>query len=290
MIGTDPLSGRTLSAFPLSVATSLAFESILTGPNPTIDPDRRIPQQIDLKNYNEFWINLSTLFRNIMTSLSKEDAAIVGASGLKDTLTYEIETIESIIKNEGSSSVKLVFYVCENKDATSISKNPFAMMRGDTTDKQKIYRSLHNTTIAKFLKEHHESDSLRIFNSELKPKIRCKALILTHIAYDLLSHKNFTVLDLVESHTGVLKHKHQFHTKLQNGKELVMIPFFKGFLQIFGDNEFYHPLNGKVRKALVELAIVNRWNQTTTLEKITFDIGYMTDHYTREVLLKILKG
>ena len=290
MIGTDPLAGRTLSAFPLSVATSLAFESIFETTTPSIDPDRKIFERVDIGKYDEFWINLSTLFRNIMGALSKEDSHKVGASGLKETLEFEMDTIESIIKNEGGSKAKIVFYACEYKDATSSIKHPYALMRGDTTDKQKIYRSLHNATIAKVLKDHNESDSIRIFNSTLKPKHKCKALILTHIAYDLLSFNNFIVLDLIESHTGTLKHKHQFYTKFLNGKELVMIPFNEGFLQIFGDSEHFHPLNGKVRKALIDLAIANRWNQITTTAKIISNIDSMTDHFTREILKNILKG
>lgn len=288
MILTDPLSNRVVSAFPLSIATSLALESIFYSPTPSFDPDRKIPQKVDISNYDEFWINLSTLFRNIMGALNKDDSNRVGASGLSETLAFEMETIESIVKNEGKGRVKLVFYACEYKDATSASKHPYAIFRQDATDKQKIYRDLHNKTIARLLKDRESSSSLKILNSTLKPDHHCKALVLTHIAYDLLSYKNFTTLDLIESHTGVLKPRAMWYTKLHDGKELNFIPFNEGFLQIFGDSEHFKPFDIRVRRALVEIAKTHSWTQVTTLTKIRSNINEMTDAFTKAILLKML--
>lgn len=289
MLIFDPLSCRTVSAFAVSIGTSLALESIFYSNTPSYDPDREIPQKVNIEDYDEFWINLSTMFRNIMGALSKEDSNRVGASGLKETLAFEMETIESIVLNEGKGKVKLIFYACEYKEATSSLKHPHAVFRTDSTDKQKIYRSLHNETIAKLLKERNESENLRILDSSLKPKHKCKALVLTHIAYDLLSYKNFNTLDLIESHTGVLKPKSMWYTKFHEGKVLNMIPFSLGFLQIFGDGEHFKPIDIRVRRTLIELAKENHWTQITKNEKIKFNIGYLKDHFTREILLDILR-
>jgi hypothetical protein len=288
MLSTDPLSNRAVSAFPISVATSLALESIFKGPNPCIDPERVIPQQVDINKYDEFYVNLSTLFRNIVTALSKEDYLRVGVKGLKDTLAFEMEMIESIFKNEGYNKVKVIFYACQYKSALSVLKHPHAQFRSVTTEKQKEYKRLHDDTLSTFLKSNNSSDRLKIFDSEIKPLHSPKALILTHIPYDLLSYKNFQSLDLIESHTGVLKNKHQWYTKYHDGKALNNIPFLCGFLQVFGDSEFYKPFDIRVRKSILELANENRWSQITTLPKIIQNLDSMKDHYTKEILKKML--
>jgi len=289
MITSDPLSNRVVSAFPISVATSLALESIFKGPNPTIDPERIIPQQININEYNEFYINLSTIFRNIIGALSKEDYLRVGPKGIKETMLFEMEVLDSIFRNEGGGSTKVIFYANEYKKALSHSKHPHAIFRSVSTEKQKEYKNLHDETISLFLKNSHSSDNLKIFDSDIKPKIKCKALILTHIAYDLLSHYNFLKLDLIESHTGVLKNKHQWYTKFHEGKSLNMIPFYCGFLQVFGDSEFYKPFDIKVRRTIIDLATQSNWNQITTIAKIIQDLDKMKDHFLKEVLKSMIR-
>lgn len=289
MINTDPLSNRVVSAFPIAVATSLALESILTGPNPCIDPERQIPQQVDIDKYNEFYINLSTLYRNIIGSLSKEDLLRVGPKGLKETLSFEMEMIESIFKNEGGSKVRVVFYASQYKEALSKLSHPHAIFRSENTDKQKAYRLMHDETIALLLKNKQGGENLKIYDSTIKPNFRSKSLILTHIPYDLLSHKNFEYLDLIESHTGVLKNKNQFYTKYHEGKVLNQIPFNKCFLQVFGDSEFYKPFDIRVRRTILDLANESRWSQIVTTPKIVQDIDKLNDHYLKEILKTMLR-
>lgn len=290
MLTTDPLSSRVVSAFPISVATSLAVESILKGPNPCIDPERVIPQQIDITKYNEFYINISTLYRNIIGALSKEDYLRVGASAIKETIAFEMELIDSIFKNEGGNTTKVIFYACQYKSALSKSKHPHAIFRSISTEKQKEYKNLHDETISLFLKNNVASDSLKIFDSEIKSSINgSKALFLTHIPFDLLSYKNFRLLDLVESHTGVLKNSHQWYTKYNDGKVLNMIPFTCGFLQVFGDTEFYKPFDIRIRKTIIELANNCRWSQVTKIDKIKQDLDNLKDHFLRETLKEMVR-
>jgi hypothetical protein len=289
MLNTDPISNRAISAFAVSVGTSLALESIFTGPNPCIDPEREIPQQIDINKYDEFYINISTLFRNLMGSLNKDDSYKITSDALRDALIYEMELIDSIFKNEGNSRVKVIFYINNYKDALSILKHPYASYRIQTTDSQKIYKKFHDETLSKLVKNTQENNNFKIFNSEVKPLIKCKALILSHIAYDLLSHKYFDLLDLIESHTGVLKPKSTWYTKFYNGKELNFIPFNLGFLQIFGDSFFYKPFDIKIRRTIIEMAKNNGWSQITTMPKIIQNIDLMTDHLSREIIKSVLR-
>lgn len=295
-MNTDPLYYRTMSGFPLSIATGLAFESIFQTTEPVFDLTREVPEHINLSNYQEFYINISTLFRNLMGSLGKEDAARVNSLQLKEALMGEIEVIQSLGLNEGSGRTKIIFYVCEYKKLES-KANKFVVVRRDETTNQKIYRELHNQTVKLILAELGESDTLRVFDSELATivkgakttmQIKTTALVLTHIAYDLLSYKHFTTLDLIESHTGKLKKRHEWYTKYLNGKELNMFPFTEGLLCVFGDSESFRPMDFRLRKELVELAKANRWSPATSREKIRSNLDQLKNPYYKDVLKTIL--
>lgn len=293
---TDPLSSRTMSAFPLSVGTSLAFESIFQTESPSIDPMRVIPQQINISNYAEFWINISTLFRNMMGSLSKEDSLRVNSTDLKDALINEMDTIQSLLLNEGGGSCKPIFYVCEYQ-ALQSKQSKYFVLRQDSTLKQKINRALHDQAIKLLLAELGESDSLRVYDSDLSTLVkrvagvvqtRTSALILTHIAYDLTSHGQFTKLDLIESHTGVLKSRNQWYTKYLDGGTLSNIPFLKGLLPVFGDKETFRPLDIKARQDVIDLAKQFKWNPTTTREKVLLNISFMKNPYLVAILKQLI--
>jgi hypothetical protein len=273
----NPLFDRTVSAFPLSVGTSLALESIFETNSPSIDPSRVIPQHINIADYNGFWLNASTLIRNIFQSVEKMDQLLLTAEMVVEVLLSELNIIDDLIRKEGARDWSAILYACTYKEATSFKKNSLVRFRTDKTDNQLFYRSLHNNAIALLVQKLKPNKAIKTFDSELKNDNRGKILILTHIAYDLLSSKSFQQLDLLESHTGVLKPKHLYYTKYFNGKELYMIPFNKAFLSLFGDRELFSPQSINSRKAIVDLARQKRWSQTTTIDKIKNDIKNLRD-------------
>ena len=63
---------RTMSGFNLSVATGLAMETLFDPTSPTIDPDRDIPEKLDLKSDYLLMVNCETLYRNLIGSISKD--------------------------------------------------------------------------------------------------------------------------------------------------------------------------------------------------------------------------
>lgn len=282
---TDPLSARTLSAYPLSVGTSLAFESIFETDNPSIDPDRKIPQKIDITKYNQLWVNVGTLFRNIYNAVPKEDIFKVSYESFTQTIFFEIDVINSLLINEGGDVCKPHYYVCSYNKAVDTTKQKYVSVRTDTTEKQKLYTGMFNKSVQHFLSNVDKDSNVHLFDSTIKPPERSNALIITHFAYDLLSSNNFYKLDLLETHTGVLKQKHEWHTKFLNGKDLNMIPFNKAFIRIFGDKEHFSPMNIKTRNTIIELAKQSNWSQITTKDKILFDLDLkLKDVYLREVI------
>lgn len=281
------ISGRATSAFPLSVGTSLAFESAVKADKPSIDPDRKIPQVINLTDYDELWINLSTLFRNLMGSLTKDDSKRVHPGEVAMGLMQEMDIIKEIVAGSTFNKVQVIFYICDYSDINNI-KYPNAILRQETTDNQKIYSGMRDTSIAEVLKQRQNESGIRKFKSEIKNSQFRKAIFITHIAHDLLSNVNFKQMDLLESHTGVLKKNHQFNTKYLDGKKYPMLPFNKMLLQVFGDSEHFKPFSLKIREAIIDVAEKNRWTPATTIDKVRFSLSTMSQEFNKSLLIQML--
>lgn len=293
-MSTD-IANRSTSAFPLSVGTSLAFESIFDGGGSPIDPDRVIPQHIELKDYDEFWINVETLYRNLVHSLQKGDIENAQPKDIAEALYQEMEIIMSLMQTEGYALAKPVFYVVDYSTYLTLMVRTVATIREDKTELQKRYTKLKFDTMDYLFKmtgqdqRLDENALIKHFRGELSPAsiisaaprktIRPRAIILSHLAYDLESRENFNTLDLIESHTGVLKKYNQFYTKYTNGKTLTTIPFLKGLLPVFGDSEFFHPLSIKIRNTVIDLSKAQRWTPITTRTKVLHDLQYLKDQF-----------
>ncbi len=283
---TSALSNRTMSAFPVSIGTSLALESMFQPMQPAYDPERVIPKHIDISEYQVFWVNLLTLYRNIIGALSKEGEAAVMAGDLSDTLKFEVDLIERLVQQESLGRCQVVFYA-SNYDGMARA-HPHATVREAKTDKQRVYNATMEATIGDFFKTQVKSERVQHFERLIEPKQKRRGLILTHMAYDLLAVDRFDGLDLIESHTGVLKTKGMWYTKLAGSKELVMMPFNVLTLQVYGDSNTFAPMNQKVRQQLLELAQEFKWNPMISRERIRFSLGQYKDHFTRQVLESIL--
>lgn len=282
----DILSGRTTSAFAVSVGTSLALESIFYSETPSIDPERAIPQKVDITDYQEFWINVLTLFRNAHGSLTKEGSAKVLPREMIQIMEDEVEIISSIVSQQSNNRVKVVFYACSYQDFES--KYPHARVRKLTTDNQKAYYALQLATMNGFLKDHQNDPNFRIFKDKLKTDTKPKALLLSHIPYDLLSEKQFRELHLIESHTGLLRKPSTWYTKYYDGKNLPPMPFNEGLLQVFGDRETFSVMDLKLKRELIELAKECRWTPATTRDKLKYDITKLKNPYYVAILRDLL--
>lgn len=286
MIVSD-LSQRTMSAFPISIGTSLALESIDKGPNDPYDKERIIPNTVDTQKYSELWVNLFTLFRNIYQSVSTASRDGIDPVEYKDTLLQEIDIIKDFITRHTAGKLKCVFYASDYADLKS--KHPHARIRQDNTDKQKLYTDTMLKVVGGVFKHFTKEDkSIKHFKLKLEPDKATNVLLLTHYAYDLLSFKNFNTLDMLESHTGILKPKGLWYTKLTNGSSLVTIPFNQMTLQVFGDSQTFSPLNKEVRQQLIDISTRYEWNSLTSKDRVRLGIGSMKDAFTRAILLDML--
>lgn len=296
MSSSDVIANRAISAFGVSVGTSLALESIFRFEQPSIDPDRKIPQHVNIQNYDEFWINVATLFRNMIGALPKEGSNTVIVPDLAEALINEIAYINQLVEYQSSGKTQVIFYVCEYKTIDSMGTE-YIHVRRDNTTNQKIYTALQNQSLQEVINKIGKGDNFRVFDTDINvtPKgnpgvavRKSKALILTHIPYDLTSWNRFTTLDLIESHSGVLKKRSAWYTKYLNGKDLPNIPFVRGFIPVFGDKEQFSPMDIKLRKEIIEIAKANNWTQLTTLPKIKSNLAGMKNKFYLTILNTIL--
>lgn len=272
MIGSSitSLLDRTTSSIPISIGTSLSLESIFKGPLPYYDSSRVIPVHIDISKYDEIWINLSTLIRNISSSVPKEVFVNASPKEIKEALVFEIDVINDLFNIEGKGLCRPMFYTCTYTSLMNKYKDGRVKFRQDKTDGQKIYKHKHDESLKLLNKE---TDEVRNFNSHVNSELKTSSLIMTHIPYDLVSYKNFSKLDLLESHTGKLKTRHQWYTKYASigDEDLSMLPFYEILLLILGDHVLIHPNDIRLRRVIVDVAKKGSWTTTTTLPKMMLD-------------------
>lgn len=276
---TDLSSTRTLGAFPISIGTSIALE-YLCGVKSEANPE---PKPKVLGNYREFWINVRTLYRNLFGSLTRDAAKEILDGELSDALFHEMEVIVSVVNEYTLGVTKVVFYLSNYSDIPI--KYKMASLRSDTTELQKMHTALMQNTIKALLKKGKpEGCEFLTFESRIKPTGQANTLILTHIAYDLVTYRKFGSLTLVESHTGALKQRDMWYTKYYHGKELPTLPFLDGLLPVFGDNEFFRPLNKEARAEILELAKKYHWTPVTTAELVKYSLERAKNPFLKTVV------
>ncbi len=287
LISSSALQERSVSAFPISICTALALESIMDGIQPPYDSDRPIPERINLSQYQEFWINIETLFRNIMGSVPTAVQRGLMPSEILEVMNEESDLIEELVLNNTHGQVKVVFY--RNEHGNLQHTHPHAILHKVTTPRQLEYATICDQVCEQYLKMRKDKKNVVTFTRKLKSGNKPRALIMTHQAYDLLSVKEFAELDLLESHTGVLKKRSLWYTKLKNGKDLARIPVNVCTLQVFGDSNTFSPQPAALRQQVLELAEKFHWHALTTNDRLRMSFDTMSDAFAAMVLKRMLQ-
>lgn len=265
------LNERTTSSFPLSIGTALALESVfLEGPMPHYDNERKIPNVVKLNNYSEIWINLTTLIRNISGASDKTAFTIASPKEIMDILISEIDVINDLFAIEGKGVCIPRYYYCSYKQLKASYKEDKVKFRKEKTDLQLVYSDKVNKTLKLLF---NSTDEYSLFDSQIKSDLYTNSLIITHIPYDLLSSSKFNKLDLLETHTGKLKTKHDWYSKYYpvGNIDLSNLPFLKILLLILGDHVLIQPNDIRLRRLITEVAEKGKWTTATTLEKVMHD-------------------
>lgn len=281
----DSLDNRVISALPLSIATSLALESVFNPQLKPYDSKREAPDRIDISKYQEMWFNLWTLFRNISSAVNKPVFLHANEAELKDVLAFELEVIDSLFRNEGNGFCKPIYYFCNYIDLYTGHAGKNIKLRQDKTDFQKTFKYKLVSAIKLLIKDRPDIIQL---NTVIKPVHKTKALMLSHVPHDLTNYPHFSKLDLIESNTGKLKHRSAWYTKYYpvGDRDLSHIPFNKKLLYVFGDRVLIQPSDIKLRRMIVDIADKRNWSPMVTVDKIIQDF---TLEIKEPFVLKYLK-
>ena len=257
----DELTHRAYGNLPLSLGTSIAIESLM---------DDHIKA---IKEYNEIWVNIRTLVRNLYMSLDAESQSIVSDISLANAAISEIENLDSVIKD---SNLKLGVNYYHNGYSLLETRYKIAKFRSQKTPRQQFYKALLDNTYSNIETYFKQEGKIHSYSLNIEPTISSKAIMLTHSPIDLISEKYFKEVCLLESHTGKLKDRTQWYTKFSSQAN-VSIPMCLPMLSIFGDPEVFSPQPIKYRRAVIEVAEKYKWTCVTTLDRMKYTIGLISD-------------
>lgn len=270
---TEQVKGQ----YAISIATSLALEGILGE-----HPDRPAHRPL-LPNYKEMWLNLRTIIRNTYESIPSDQRQLTEVDVLVDMVKSDVDAMFGLISEKSKQTIPRLYFV----------DNPEKAIRGAAfkepkTEKQKVDALAHQQVLEGYLTRYDLDEYAPVthFASGLALVKERDVVILTHWPFDLLFYKKFKVLDLLESHTGVVKRRAQYHTKLHNCRYEQM-PFNAFTLQVYGDGVFFESASVKARQTLTNIASTKKWNNNTTQAKIRSDLNHIEDPKVRSELMVI---
>lgn len=250
---TEIMEAREKGQYPISIATSLAFES-LAG----IYPERE-NQTWMYDKFDALYINTRTLIRNILGSLPREVREEVTPEALAQTVLNEMDVIEATVVEDGDGKIGLTFY---HFTYDGIHRRfPYALHRIVETPQQEWLKAIENNAL-KIIQEMVPANYY-VGDMDFKKDDR-RVVLITHYPVDLLNMYQFKQLVLLETHTGNLKPRAMWHTKLNGAKDVNVIPFDRMTLQIFGDGVLFRSMPPKAKKFLIDLGTKTGWTPLTT--------------------------
>lgn len=274
----------TQGKYALSIGTSLAFETLF-GINDNFPPS---PGPLPYTQYEYVLINVRTLIRNMYGAVQKELKAEWSASKYLEKIKAELDMIPLVLGDQSHGKLTAIYYIPSYKSLKK--KFPHALLRATSS---KAYGKQHYEVIEQYCIAQITAATLRgEYNIAMTdvdlPPVEKRSIIITHLPVDLLSYLSGGLVDLIETHTGVIKPKRKWYTKL-SGKDLEQIPFAKWSIQAYGDGKQFAGLPPKMRAAITDFAAKNNWNQMTTLELIKTQVtNRFPDKDIKAEFLKLL--
>lgn len=275
-MSSEALAARAANSAGVSVGTSLALETIVPG-WPVFDRDRVAPDFVGLSGYKRVWFNVRTLFRNLYNAIDSGARDSVQVTDVAEALAEEISAVHRAITDATAGGVQVKFYNINYERVKKIF--PAADVRVPKTDKQIAQDKLMHKSIERckeIIETNHKGWWVES-GPRLDPGTYGETLMCSHIGLDLLNYPRFGRLTLLESHTGQIKERNLWYTKLLMGKNYPIIPFCEPMLQIFGDDHIFHPKNIAIKRAITLMAQQNHWSFTTSMSKLRSDVNKHPD-------------
>lgn len=215
-------------------------------------------------SYEAVWLNARTVFRAYHGSYNAENRP--GKMKIMEGFLQELSDIKAFIEQLGYEIN--VYYPLYSKLS---SKFPDANVKLETSPTQRIYADWEYSSAEVASKEKIID---QVCNYSIAGDNK-NTVMITHYPIDLLSQYNFKELTLLESHSGSIKERLEWSSKLGFPSDIgPKMPFNILTMQVFGDKSklFKSIKEQSQKKALLTLATDKKWKPFTTKSKIANDL------------------
>lgn len=238
------LQERPQSGFPLSIATGLALETIFEPSQQVYDETRITPDKPDPNLYTDYLFNVSTIARNIITSVPYAELSKCSTKDITHTFLEEIDYLKTLFQMQDK---RLHLYV--NSYAYAKQTYPDKLRKASTQQQIQSYELVRSC-----IKEAKKLSGILTFSKDIYLESKSSTLLLSHVPWDLLSYGKFRRLDLLESHTGIIKTRKDWNTKYYRipNKDMSFLPFMEYLLVTLGDSVMFKPAPIKERLELCD--------------------------------------
>lgn len=268
---------REYGNYPLSIGTSLAIEGLL-GNHPETT-NTILPSAFD-----QLYVNLPTLIRNYFSAYSTEDQAEVDLNAAGDHLLDELYHLQEIL-SAMERPLELVIY--HQSPSELRWQFPEASMKEPTTERQRFQHHMQTYVYDLMIKVFERRD-LPIRHMQATPTPEPKrTLMLTHHPHHLLWVFRFTSLLLLESHTGRIKDRHEWGSKLHTVKQEDQFPLTRTLIQLLGDGVLFAGVVPKLRREVKAIAVTSLWHSLTTDDKVRRDLTRLGSPELKELVRKL---
>lgn len=271
------VDGREHGALPVSIGTSLALESAFGR-----YPEKPVVTPPPIAGVDLVMMNLRTLFRNLLGAIDRTYVESVMPKHLLPALSEETTILEASIKEETAGKTQVVFYY---SDYAHLTHQTFkgALFREIKTPKQMAMQALEGATFDQIAGQEIAKRVLH-FEGPLQGRYP-RTLIITHCPVDLLAYGRFSHVDLLESHTGTIKPRALWGTKLTGQRESVHLPLMAFTLSVFGDGVHFSSQRPTLKNAVLDVATLDHWTGLSTQALVKNSITKIKDPNIREELL-----
>lgn len=259
---------------PLSVGTAMIFEA----------------EQADPSKWTDVvLINIMTLARNVLSSVQPEYKSDILVGDLYNAILEEMNLLYTLIPEYNPKCTVDFYYPDYSGIYSEFSK---ATPRNVKTKKQEFEALIYQKLFKRFEEARKDKDNpldYRASGVKLSSDRR-ETTILTHVPSDLLSQYQFPKLLLLESHTGRVKSRREWNTKLNksHGEDVSHIPFMKFTLQIYGDGIFFLVASPKIKRLIKEMAESDNWTSMTSESRVRMSINKLKHPEDRRILLSYM--
>lgn len=269
---------REKGTIPISIGTALAIEAAQG-----TYPDRPVVSPAPILSTKLLFVNLRTLYRNLIGCIATEARAQVTAEHLAPALLEEMHILNALIPEISEGNCDVSFYVSEYAQVKTEFKG--ALLKEPHTPKQLAQRDLETATF-ELLRTKSLPENVHAFKGVITGRYP-RTFILTHYVVDLLNRYAFEKLELLESHTGAIKPYAMWGTKLSSPAD-ASIPLMDFTLKVFGDGTHFTGQRPTVKKALLEQALIDKWTGLSTLSLVRNSVSKISDPDVKRELQALL--